>query len=104
MYRLIFTSNDDESIEERYRVVTEEYKIRGYDKNIIIKELAVYNPHKYMLWNGVTEDIMNKYDIRFERGTKEYQRYGHLCTESKEIISELKIKDFVVLDLMMFYV
>lgn len=96
--------NDDESIEKRYRAATEEYKIRGCDKNMITKVLAVHDPQKYMLWNGVTEDIMDKYDIRFERGTKEYQKYGHLCEEFKEIISELKIKDFVVLDLMMFYV
>lgn len=96
--------NDDESIEKRYRDATEEYKIRGCDKNMITKVLAVHDPQKYMLWNGVTEDIMDKYDIRFERGTKEYQKYGHLCEEFKEIISELKIKDFVVLDLMMFYV
>ena len=96
--------NDDESIEKRYRAATEEYKIRGCDKNMITKVLAVHAPQKYMLWNGVTEDIMDKYDIRFERGTKEYQKYGHLCEEFKEIISELKIKDFVVLDLMMFYV
>lgn len=96
--------NDDESIEERYRAATEEYKIRGCDKNMITKVLAIHDPQKYMLWNGVTEDIMDKYNIRFERGTKEYQKYGHLCAEFKEIISELKIKDFVVLDLMMFYV
>lgn len=96
--------NDDESIEERYRAATEEYKIRGCDKNMITKVLAVHDPQKYMLWNGVTEDIMHKYNIRFERGTKEYQKYGYLCAEFKEIISELKIKDFVVLDLMMFYV
>lgn len=96
--------NDDESIEERYRAATVEYKIRGCDKNMITKVLAIHDPQKYMLWNGVTEDIMNKYNIRFERGTKEYQKYGHLCAEFKEIISELKIKDFVVLDLMMFYV
>lgn len=96
--------NDDESIEKRYRAATEEYKIRGCDKNMITKVLAVHDPQKYMLWNGVTEDIMDKYDIRFERGTKEYQKYAHLCEEFKEIISELKIKDFVVLDLMMFYV
>lgn len=96
--------NDDESVEERYRAATEEYKIRGCDKNMITKVLSVHNPQKYMLWNGVTEDIMLKYNIRFERGTKEYQKYGHLCAEFKEIISELKIKDFVVLDLMMFYV
>lgn len=96
--------NDDESIEKRYRAATEEYKIRGCDKNMITKVLAVHDPQKYMLWNGVTEDIMDKYDIRFERGTKEYQKYSHLCEEFKDIISELKIKDFVVLDLMMFYV
>lgn len=96
--------NDDESIEERYRAATEEYKIRGCNKNMITKVLAVHDPLKYMLWNGVTEEIMHKYDIRFDRGTKEYQKYGHLCAEFKEIISELKIKDFVVLDLMMFYV
>lgn len=96
--------NDDESIEERYKAATEEHKIRGCDKNMITKVLAVHNPQKYMLWNGVTEDIMHKYDIRFERGTKEYQKYGHLCSEFKDIITELKIKDFVVLDLMMFYV
>lgn len=96
--------NDDESIEERYRAATEEYKIRGCDKNMITKVLAVHDPQKYMLWNGVTEDIMDKYDIRFERGTKGYQKYAHLCEEFKEIILELKIKDFVVLDLMMFYV
>lgn len=100
----LFLCNDNESIEKRYRAATEEYKIRGCDKNMITKVLAVHDPQKYMLWNGVTEDIMNKYDIRFERGTKEYQKYGHLCAEFKEIISELKIKDFVVLDLMMFYV
>lgn len=98
----LFLCNDDESIEERYRAATEEYKIRGCDKNMITKVLAVHDPQKYMLWNGVTDDIMNKYDIRFERGTKEYQKYGHLCAEFKEIISELKIKDFVVLDSMMF--
>lgn len=96
--------NDDESIEERYRAATEEYKIRGCNKNMITKVLAVHNPQKYMLWNGVTEEIMHKYDIRFERGTKESQKYSHLCVEFKEIISELKIKDFVVLDLMMFYI
>lgn len=96
--------NDDKSIEERYRAATEEYKIRGCNKNMITKVLAVHDPHKYMLWNGVTEEIMHKYDIRFERGTKEYQKYSHLCVEFKEIISELKIKDFVVLDLMMFYI
>ncbi len=96
--------DDDESIEERYKAATEEYKIRGCDKNMITKVLAVHDPQKYMLWNGVTEEIMHRYDIRFERGTKEYQKYGHLCIEFKEIISELKIKDFVVLDLMMFYV
>lgn len=100
----ILLCNDDESIEKRYRAATEEYKIRGCDKNMITKVLAVHDPQRYMLWNGVTEDIMRKYDIRFERGTKEYQKYGYLCTEFKEIISELKIKDFVVLDLMMFYV
>lgn len=94
--------NDDESIEERYRAATEEYKIRGCDKNMITKVLAVHDPQKYMLWNEVTEDILHKYDIRFERGTKKCQKYAHLCTEFKEIISELKIKDFVVLDLMMF--
>lgn len=99
----ILLCNDDESIEKRYRAATEEYKIRGCDKNMITKVLAVHDPQRYMLWNGVTEDIMRKYDIRFERGTKEYQKYGYLCTEFKEIISELKIKDFVVLDLMMFY-
>lgn len=96
--------NDDESIEDRYRAATEESKIRGCDKNMITKVLSVHNPQKYMLWNGVTEGIMNKYGIRFERGTKEYQKYGYLCAEFREIISDLKIKDFVVLDLMMFYV
>lgn len=100
----LFLCNDKENIEERYRAATEEFKIRGCDKNMITKVLAVHDPQKYMLWNRVTDDIMRKYDIRFERGTKEYQKYGHLCEEFKEIISELKIKDFVVLDLMMFYV
>lgn len=96
--------NDDISIEERYKSATEEYKVRGCGKNMITKVLAIHDPHKYMLWNEVTEEIMHKYDIRFEHGTKVYQKYAHLCTEFKEIITELKIKDFVVLDLMMLYV
>lgn len=103
-YLFRFLCNDDESVEERYRAATEEYKIRGCDKNMITKVLAVHDPQKYMLWNKVTEEIMHKYDIRFEHGTKVYQKYAHLCTEFKEIITELKIKDFVVLDLMMLYV
>lgn len=96
--------DEDKTIEERYKAANEEYKIFGCSKNIITKVLTVHNPHKYMLWNGATEQIMRNYNIRFERRTKDHEKYSYMCSEFKEIIDELDIKDFVVLDLMLLYI
>ena len=46
----ILLCNDDESIEKRYRAATEEYKIRGCDKNMITKVLAVHDPQRYICY------------------------------------------------------
>lgn len=93
--------NEEIDIQDRYKAAMGQNKIYGCSKNIITKILAAHDPDKYMLWNGVTDKVMRNYNICFERGTKEYQKYNFLCSEFKDIMKELDIKDFVVLDAML---
>lgn len=85
-------------IEERYRLAFSEYKIFGCGQNFITKILCVHNPKEYMLINNVSKQYLNFTKVSFERGTKLGARYKQLCSTFKALCSETGIKDFAVLD------
>ena len=51
-----------------------------------------------MLLNNVSEDYLKYTKISFVRGTKPWTRYKQICITFKALCSETEIKDFAVLD------
>ena len=90
----------DESIdiEERYRLAFTDCKIYGCGDNFITKILCVHNPKEYMLLNNVSKDYLKYTKISFVRGTSPGARYKQICITFKALCSETEIKDFAVLD------
>ena len=90
--------DDSIDIEERFRLAFSEYKIYGCGDNIITKILCVHNPKAYMLLNNVSKDYLKYTKISFVRGTSPGARYKQICITFKALCSETEIKDFAVLD------
>ena len=90
--------DDSIDIEERYRLAFSEYKIYGCGDNIITKILCVHNPKAYMLLNNVSKEYLKYTKISFVRGTSPGARYKQICITFKALCSETEIKDFAVLD------
>ena len=90
--------DDSIDIEERYRLAFSKYKIYGCGENFITKILCVHNPKKYMLLNNISNDYLKYTKISFVRGTKPWTQYKQLCSTFKELCSKTGIKDFAVLD------
>lgn len=96
----LFSVLCDESIPliERFRYANEEGKLNGCANNVLTKVLVVHNPKKYLLWNTVLDTYMKRYGFVFERGTKPWEKYVMLCDYFAELCKEVGIKDFAVLD------
>lgn len=51
-----------------------------------------------MLLNNISNDYLKYTKISFVRGTKPCTRYKQLCSTFKELCSKTDIKDFAILD------
>ncbi len=94
--------DDSLSIEERYRRAFTVNKLYGCGKNIITKIMVIHDPKKYLLWNAVIDKYMKRFDITFERGTKEWTKYANLCDLFTSLCKEVDIDDFAILDEMLY--
>lgn len=94
--------DDGLSIEERYRRACTVNKLNGCGKNVITKIMVIHDPKKYLLWNAVVDEYMKRFEITFERGTKEWTKYSNLCDIFNSLCNEVDIEDFAILDEMLY--
>lgn len=96
-------TNQSLSISERYRLATKdkEYKVYGCGKNIITKIMCIDNPQKCIVYNNEIAPLLDLFDFKFVPKTSEAKKYAKLCEFFQSICSELDIKDFTILDAML---
>ena len=91
--------NDSIPVEQRITDAIEgDYKVFGCGRNIFTKVMTVHNPKKYVVYNDVTKVYLDRVHLHFMRGTKFAEQYRQICQIFSEICKRTDIRDFAVLD------
>ena len=86
-------------VAQRYeRVLAGDLRIRGVNKGLVSKILAIHNPTEYFVKNAKSEGALRKYGIELPRGLSRGEKYKITCRFLKEICTETSIENLAVLD------
>ena len=78
------------------------YKVNKAGINVVSKILATMHPDKYFLWNNRSMRVSKALGFTLPRGLTQGQKYYEYCKEYGKMLKKLKIRDFAVLDRMLY--
>ena len=78
------------------------YKVNKAGINVVSKILATMYPEKYFLWNNRSMRVSKALGFTLPRGLTQGQKYYEYCKEYGKMLKKLKIRDFAVLDRMLY--
>ena len=78
------------------------YKVNKAGINVVCKILATIYPEKYFLWNNRSIQVSKALGFTLPRGLTQGQKYYEYCKEYGKLLKKLKIRDFAVLDKMLY--
>lgn len=78
------------------------YKVNKAGINVVSKILATMYPEKYFLWNNRSMRVSKALGFTLPRGLTQGQKYYEYCKEYGKMLKKLKIRDYAVLDRMLY--
>lgn len=98
-------NNERMSLAERVDLAMNDskYKVERAGINVVSKILTVLYPRKCFLWNTESIKLFNELGNALPRGLSIGKKYEYYCDYYSKIINNLDIKNFAVLDRMLYY-